>query len=386
MDIYFDNSATTAVSKEAADKAYEIMLSGFGNPSSLHHMGVVAEEELKTARKNVALLLSRDEKGIIFTASGTEANNLAILGSVKTAKKKGNKIITAVIEHPSVLEPCRYLERNGFEVSYIKVDRDGIIDLEQFEEALDENTVLVSVMSANNEVGTIQPLKQIASFKDKYDFILHTDMVQGMAKIKGEEIPREVDLISVSGHKIHAPKGVGGLWIRDKLNLSPIVFGGGQEKGLRSGTENLPAIAGFSVASDQAFRNFDERIEKIKTLRNSLKEGLENEVNDIRINTPLDISIPSILNVTFMDVRAEVLLHTLEQDGIYVSTGSACSSNKKGESHVLKAMGLKNADIEGAIRFSLSGYNTYKEVETVVEKVKNAVISFRRLGSLRQMR
>ena len=225
MDIYFDNSATTAVSKEAADKAYEIMLSGFGNPSSLHHMGVVAEEELKTARKNVALLLARDEKGIIFTASGTEANNLAILGSVKTAKKKGNKIITAMIEHPSVLEPCRYLERNGFEVSYIKVDRDGIIDLEQFEEALDENTVLVSVMSANNEVGTIQPLKQIASFKDKYDFILHTDMVQGMAKIKGEEIPREVDLISVSGHKIHAPKGVGGLWIRDKLNLSPIVFG-----------------------------------------------------------------------------------------------------------------------------------------------------------------
>ena len=205
MDIYFDNSATTAVSKEAADKAYEIMLSGFGNPSSLHHMGVVAEEELKTARKNVALLLARDEKGIIFTASGTEANNLAILGSVKTAKKKGNKIITAMIEHPSVLEPCRYLERNGFEVSYIKVDRDGIIDLEQFEEALDENTVLVSVMSANNEVGTIQPLKQIASFKDKYDFILHTDMVQGMAKIKGEEIPREVDLISVSGHKIHTP-------------------------------------------------------------------------------------------------------------------------------------------------------------------------------------
>lgn len=386
MDIYFDNSATTAVSKEAANKAYEIMLSGFGNPSSLHHMGVMAEEELKTARKNVALLLARDEKGIIFTASGTEANNLAIFGSVKTAKKKGNKIITAVIEHPSVLEPCRYLERNGFEVSYIKVDRDGIIDLEQFEEALDENTVLVSVMSANNEVGTIQPLKQIASFKDKYDFILHTDMVQGMAKIKGEEIPREVDLISVSGHKIHAPKGVGGLWIRDKLNLSPIVFGGGQEKGLRSGTENLPAIAGFSVASDQAFRNFDERIEKIKTLRNRLKEGLENEVNDIRINTPLDISIPSILNVTFRDVRAEVLLHTLEQDGIYVSTGSACSSNKKGESHVLKAMGLKNGDIEGAIRFSLSGYNTYKEVETVVEKVKNAVISFRRLGSFRQMR
>lgn len=383
MKIYLDNSATTQVSEAAAKKAYEIMTVDYGNPSSLHHMGVVAESELKLARKRVAELLGRDEKGLIFTSSGTEANNLALKGLAEARKKRGNKIITSKIEHPSVLEQCKQLEAEGFQIVYLDVDEKGLISKEKLKEHLDDNTILVSIMFANNEIGTRQPIKEISELKKDKDFILHTDFVQGLGKAESCNIPKEVDVITVSGHKIHAPKGIGALWIKDNITVRPILFGGGQEKNIRSGTENLPAIGAFGVASAQALENIFEDIKKIYAMRKLLFEGLTCEIKDIKINTPMEISVPSVLNVSFLGVRAEVLLHTLEQKGIYISTGSACSSHKKGQSHVLKAIKAKEKEIEGAVRFSFSRYNTFEEINIAVDAVKSAVDSFRSLGSFR---
>ncbi len=383
MEIYLDNSATTKVLDEAAKKAYEIMVSDFGNPSSLHHMGMVAEKEIKYARKAVADLMGREDKGLYFTSSGTEANNLAIMGAARSMIKRGNKIITSNIEHPSVLEPCRRLEKEGFEVVYLKTDGDGIIRSEQLEKAIDEKTVLVSIMTANNETGSLQPLSDIAKFKDRYNFIFHTDMVQAYGKVSPEYVPDGVDIITVSGHKVHAPKGVGAIWIKEKVNIKPLMLGGGQEKGMRSGTENVPAIAAFGIAADVAKRDIDENINNMCKVRDYLWNGIKAEIPNVKLNTPLMNSVSSVLNVSFAGIRAEVLLHTLEQDGIYVSTGSACSSNKKNRSHVLRALNLKPSEIESAIRFSFSRYNTVEDMDTVILKLEQAVSKFRKLGSFR---
>jgi cysteine desulfurase len=284
------------------------------------------------------------------------------------------------------LESCRKLEESGFRVEYTPVDGNGVIDLEALESKLDEQTILISVMHVNNEVGSIQPISEIIDLKNKIggkmgtEILFHTDAVQSYGKqpiqLNG------IDLMSVSGHKIHGPKGVGALFVRKGLNVQPYLFGGGQERGMRSGTENVPAAAGFGVAAEISRRNLTKRIESMKKVKTFLEEGIRSEISDIRFNST-DSGSPSILNVSFLGVRGEVLLHTLEQSEIYVSTGSACSSRKKGQSHVLKAMGLTDREIEGAIRFSFSEFNTAEEIEYVLDRLKEAVNKFRKLGSFR---
>lgn len=393
MKVYLDNSATTRQYDQVTDAMIEMMRDGWGNPSSLHLMGVESEKSMRGARKIFASSIGASEDEVYFTSGGTESDNTVLNGVAQAKKRSGKKIITTAVEHPAILEPAKRLETLGYEVSYIGVDRNCRLNMEQLEAALSEDTILISIMGVNNETGTIMPIKEIAALKDKFnkehktDILLHSDAVQAFGKVpvhvKGDY--RGVDLLSVSGHKIHGPKGMGGLYVRKGINLTPFMLGGGQERHMRSGTENTPAMVGFGKAIELATKDFAGRVATMETARRTLLEGLKAEVKDILINSPEGEGecAPSVLNVTFMGTRGEVLLHTLEQDGIYVSTGSACSSNKKGQSHVLKAMGLKDKEIEGAIRFSFSEFNTVEEMEYVLEKVKAAVTRFRRLGSFR---
>lgn len=387
--IYIDNSATTKQYGEVTEIMLKYMEDSFGNPSSLYQLGIDSERALKTARKQIEKALGTEGLGkVYFTSGGTEADNMAIFGAVKSLRRAGKRIVTSKVEHPAVLECCKRLEKEGFEVIYIDVDRRCRLDMEQMERSIDENTVLVSIMHVNNEVGSIMPINDIKRImkEKKSPGLLHCDAVQSFGKIKA---PDSADLISVSGHKIHGPKGTGALYIRNGVKIPSFMEGGGQEKGLRSGTENVPAIAGFGKAAELSYENILRDMEYMGKIRNRLLEGLRGNLDDVVINSPEEIGqrasecCPSLLSVSFLGTRGEVLLHTLEQDGIYVSTGSACSSNKKGQSHVLKAMGLKDRDIEGTIRFSLGRFNTIEEADIVVEKVTEAVNRFRKLGSFR---
>lgn len=390
MLVYIDNSATTKPYDKAVDVMTKVLREDFGNPSSLHTLGIAAEKYIKQARKSFANSLGAKEDEVFFTSCGTEADVTALMGAASSRKHRGKKIITTKVEHPAILEPCRKLESMGYEVEYINVDNKCRLDLEQLKNAVTEDTILISVMGVNNEVGTVMPLKEIIQFKDKYnkehgtDILMHTDAVQAFGKIplnvNGEH--RGIDMVSVSGHKIHGPKGIGGLYIRKGLTVQPLLMGGGQEGHMRSGTENTAGIAGFGEAVNLTFDNFDQRVAKMAAAKARLLEAIQAEIKDIIINSP-DDAAPSVLNISFMGTRGEVLLHTLEAEGIFVSTGSACSSNKKGQSHVLSAMGLKHKEIEGAIRFSFSEFNTLEEMDYTAEKVKQAVTRFRKLGSFR---
>lgn len=379
MQVYLDNSATTKVCKEAADKAYEVMTEGYGNPSSLHSLGNNAAKELKNARNTILDRFGGGNKSqLIFTSSGTESDNMAIIGTFNRLKRRADEIITTEVEHPAVLEACKYLERQGAKVKYLSVDSECKINLDELRSEISEKTALISVMTVNNETGSIMPISKIAELKS--NAILHTDAVQAFGKLSMDKL--NADLISISSHKINGPKGTGALYAKSVELLSPILHGGGQEKGYRSGTENLPGIAAFGVATEKAYANLDERTKKIEELNGYFRKGIEEELEDIRFNSPVD-ACPSVLNVSILGTRAEVILHRLEQDGIMVSTGSACSSGKKGDSHVLKAMGLSHKDIEGAIRFSFGADNTIEEIDYVLSKLKDAVTGFRKLGSFR---
>lgn len=386
MFVYLDNSATTKPYKEVIVETVKYMETHYGNPSSLHRMGMTAEKALKEARKSAAASLGAKEEEIYFTSGGTEADNMAVFGAVQAKKRRGNKIITTQIEHPAILESCRKLEESGFQVEYLPVDQNGMINMEALESALDDKTILVTIMHVNNEVGSIQPISQISELKNRIgkkfgtEILLHIDAVQSLGKVPIEI--SGIDLLSVSGHKIHGPKGVGALYVRKGLNVLPYLFGGGQERGLRSGTENVPAIAGFGIAAGISRKNLTKRMESIKKLKMYLTEGIRTEIQDIRFNSTEEGS-SSILNVSFSGVRGEVLLHTLEQSEIFVSTGSACSSNKKGQSHVLKAMARTDKEIEGAIRFSFCEFNTMEEMDYVLVKLKDSVQKYRKLGSFR---
>lgn len=392
MFVYLDNSATTRPYDEATDIMAKIQREDFGNPSSLHTLGINAEKYVKSARKAFASSLGASEDEVYFTSCGTESDNTVLLGAAKSRAHRGKKVITTAVEHPAVLEPAKRLEAMGFEVEYIGVDKNCRLNMKQLEAALTEDTVLISVMAINNEAGTIMPIDKIAGLRDSFnkkhgtDILLHTDAVQAFGKIpmSTEGAFKGVDFISVSAHKIHGPKGVGGMYIRKGITIPSLLIGGGQERHMRSGTENTAGIGGFGTAIAMSQRDFDNRIKTMNEVRTALLEGLKSEVGDIIINSPQDeTGGPSVLNVSFLGTRGEVLLHTLEQDGIYVSTGSACSSNKKGQSHVLAAMGLSPKEIEGAVRFSFSEFNTVGEMEYVTDKVKNAVKRFRKLGSFR---
>ena len=390
MFVYLDNSATTKPYSEAVDVMTTVLREDFGNPSSLHTLGIAAEKYIKNARKSLATSLGASEDEVFFTSCGTEADNMAIMGAASTRKHQGKKIITTAVEHPAILEPCKKLEQMGYKVEYIGVDNKCRLNMDQLKAAIDEDTILISIMGVNNETGTIMPLKEIIELKDQFNkahgtgILMHTDAVQAFGKVpvnvKGDL--KGVDMISVSGHKIHGPKGIGGIYVKKGLALPAFIVGGGQEGHMRSGTENTAGIAGFGKAIDMAFDDFDGRIVAMSKVKNRLYEAITSDIKDIVVNSPED-SAASVLNISFLGTRGEVLLHTLEQDGIFVSTGSACSSNKKGQSHVLGAMGLKHKEIEGAIRFSFSEFNTEEEMDYVADRVKFAVTKFRKLGSFR---
>ena len=385
--IYLDNAATTKAYDAVADKVKEMMLANYGNPSSLHSLGFEAEKELKEARKRLASVFPGGGE-VIFTSGGTESDNMAIVGAYGAKYRESNHIVTTTIEHPAVLETVKKLEKHGAKVTYIGVDENSWLDMDALKEAVSEGAAVVSVMAVNNETGAMMPLCYVldaieeAAKNGKGKAIFHSDAVQALGKEDVKTIP--ADLISVSGHKIHGPKGIGALYIKNGIRIDEFITGGGQEMGLRSGTENLPGICGFGEAVEMMSRD-KELCNRIKGIHDALKQGIIDEIPDIRINSPEE-GTPSILNVSFLGTRGEVILHTLEQDGIMVSTGSACSSGKnahKSGSHVLKAMGLSSEAIEGAIRFSIGALNTTEEVPVVIDSLKAAVNRFRKLGAFR---
>ena len=377
MQAYLDNSATTRQFDEVTELMVKMMKEDYGNPSSLHHMGLVAEKALKEARRRVADAAGVSPENVYFTSGGTESDNTAIIGAAHARRRRGKRIITTKIEHPAVLESFKRLEEEGFEAIYVDVKEDGIVDMDMMRESITDDTILIACMHVNNETGAIQPVEEIASIKRNAH--MHVDAVQSFGKIA---LPlKNVDSIAISGHKIHGPKGTGALIVADKVNIKPFIVGGGQERNFRSGTENIPGICGLGLAAEMVTKDLDARYEKMKALRSRLMDGLK-DLDDILINTRED-SCPAVLNISFLGTRGEVLLHTLETSGIYVSTGSACSSHHGGGSHVLKAMGLTDRQIDGAIRFSLSAENTPEEMDYAAEKTIEAVSSFRRLGSLR---
>ncbi|AOT68670.1 cysteine desulfurase family protein [Geosporobacter ferrireducens] len=382
MEAYFDNSATTKPSKEVVETMLKALTIHYGNPSSLHRKGVEVEKLIKASRRQVAKALGVKDEEIIFTSGGTESNNAAILGTIAAQHRRGNKIITSSIEHPSVLNVFKYLETKGYSVVYLDVDRKGKIDLHQLEQEVDENTILLSIMHVNNEVGTIQPIEKIRQIlnNSKNKIILHVDAVQSFGKLKMNPSKLGIDLLSISGHKIHGPKGIGALYIRKDLKFTPIIYGGGQEIGIRPGTENVPGILGLGIASAAIEKEIDDGIQKMVQVKERLKAGILSEIKDAIFNgCQGDESAPHILSISFPGIRGEVLLHMLEQDEIYVSTGSACSSKKSSQSHVLKAMGLSEEEIEGAIRFSFSYQNTIEEVDYVLNQLKKHIYDLKKI-------
>lgn len=371
--IYLDNASTTKPSKRALDAAMQAA-EAFGNPSSLHRMGMGAEKLVKNAKQMVAAQLGTAPKSVYFTSGGTEANNTAIFGYVHAHKKEGTHIITTKIEHPSVMEPFRVLEAQGFDVTYLDVNSDGVVEIDALEDALRGDTVLVSVMHVNNETGMIQPIDRIKPVMKRQapKAALHVDAVQSFCKIPCKMRQWGVDMLSVSGHKIHALKGIGALVLSEGVRISPILHGGGQQNGIRPGTENVVGIASLGAMANEI-----TDMAYLSRLRMRLKQGLE-AIEDIKINGSDEYAAGNILNVSFCGIKAEILLHALEANGIYVSTGSACSSNKPSPSHVLTAMGCTPREIDGAIRFSLDEAVTEEQIETVIETVRQEVATIRR--------
>ena len=377
-EVYLDNSATTRVSEEAAKAVYEVMTSYYGNPSSLHKKGIEAERLLTDARETIAKGLGVTPGEIYFTSGGTESNNIAIKGTAYALRRFGKHIITTKVEHPSVLETCKQLEREGYTVTYLEVGSDGTVNLEALERALTPDTILVSIMYVNNEVGAIEPIEQTSKLiKNNKNTIFHVDAVQAFGKIKLVPKVQGIDLLSASSHKIYGPKGVGCLFVRQKVKITPIINGGGQENGLRSGTENLPGIVGFGVAARQALENLDSWHEKMAALKRELKEGILTQIPDTVVNGPEE-GAPHILNISFLGCRGEIILHALEAKGIYVSTGSACSSRKTQQSHVLRAMHKNDQEIEGAVRFSLSPFLEMDDIHYTIEVLKNEIKEIRK--------
>lgn len=368
-EIYLDNSATTRTAPEVLETIKKMMDTFYGNPSSLHKKGMEAEHILEKARDKVAAILGAKSDEIIFTSGGTESNNLAIKGIADAYHHRGRHIISSKIEHPSVLEPLKYLEKKDFSITYLGVNQDGEIDLEDLKKSLKEETILVSIMHVNNEIGTVQPYKKIgAIIKENSRAFYHCDMVQSFLRLPIQLDTGGPDLITLSGHKVHALKGVGVLYKKKKIHIEPILHGGGQENNIRSGTENTLSIAGLSAILHRDMEN-----KRVQMMRDYLFHKIAEGVSNIKMNTPLHQSAPHILNISFPRLKGEVLIHALEEDNIYVSTGSACHSRQSEFNHVLKAIGLNKEEIEGSIRISLSYQNTIDEIDFVVKKMIEVV-------------
>ena len=384
MEIYLDNASTTKPIKEVIDAHIRAMEQLYGNPSSLHRKGVEVEKEIKKARKIVATSLGCTDSEIYFTSGGTESNNLSIQGISKAYFKKGDHLITTNIEHPSVLNVFKKLEKEGFSVTYLLADKSGSVSPIQVLEAITDKTVFISIMHVNNETGRILPIKEIGRSIKKVDpsIVFHVDAIQSYGKLVFNVDDLLVDSLSISGHKINATKGIGVLYVRKGVKITPLYAGGGQEKGLRSGTENSAAIVGLGEAIKACFSDQQISSDSAKRLKKHLLEGVKNTINTTIVNGSIDDGYsPYIINISFLGVKSEVLLHSLEQDGIYVSTGSACSSSRTRQSHVLSAMGLKELQIDSAIRFSFSRENTIEEISYVLERLRKHVFDIRKIIS-----
>ncbi len=379
VNVYLDNSSTTRAYKECAELVADVMYNSYGNPSSLHRKGIEAEKIVKKAREQIADTLKATPGDIYFTSGGTESDNLAILGACRTGR--GKHIISTNIEHPAVLNTLQHLEKRGYLVDLVPVSRKGAIDTEKLARMIRKDTVLVSCMYVNNEIGTVQPVEKIGRIiKTENPYTAyHIDAVQAYGKISFTAGQTGADFISLSSHKIHGPKGVGALYVKNKAKLSPILYGGGQQDNIRPGTENVPGIAGFGLAAKMSYDGISEKAERMNYLKNRLRDGIVSRLDDVVVNTPLDAAAPHILNISFGYVKSEVLLHSLEADGIYVSSGSACSSHKKGPSYVLTAIGTDKKMIDGSIRFSLSEFTTVEEIDYTIEKVVENVKKIRKL-------
>ncbi len=379
MQVYLDNSATTRPYDAVRQAVFETMGDCYANPASLHSAGKAAEDLVEAARRSVARLMGADAKEVVFTSGGTESDNLAILGYCAANARNGKRVITQKTEHPAVLQCFLALEKQGFDVQYLDVSRDGIVDLEQFASLLNKDTILTSCMQVNNETGAVMPISDMARILRQTcpSCALHVDGVQGFGKCLEPVKTLGADLYSVSAHKLHGPHGVGALYVKKGIRLSPHMYGGGQEGGLRSGTGNTAGICGFQTACELQFAALKENFGHAAMLKNALLDGLR-DLPDVLNNSSAD-ALPYIVNLSFLGVKSEVLLHVLESYGIYVSSGSACSSHKRTGSHVLNAMGLSKNEVDSALRFSFSHFNTLEEVLYVTDVLRREVPALRKI-------
>ena len=385
MEVYLDNSATTRTFPEVAELMTKIMCEDYGKPSSLHMKGVEAEKYLRYAKETLARILKVEERELLFTSGGTESDNMALIGCALANCRRGNHLITTQIEHPAILQTMRYLESQGYRVTYLPVDPCGRIRLEDLRKAMTPETILVSIMHTNNEIGALQPIEEAGALIKQMnpDTLFHVDAVQGFGKSRIYPKKMHIDLLSVSGHKIHGPKGVGLLYVGDKVKIQPIVFGGGQQQNLRSGTENVPGIAGLAKAAEMLYSRFDEDHARLCACKRRFIEGVR-ELDQVTVNGLLpdapygEGTAAHIVSVSFAGVRSEVLLHALEDKGIYVSAGSACSAHKPQPSATLKAIGVDKSLLDSTMRFSFSVFTTEEEIDVCLRALYNIVPMLRR--------
>lgn len=381
MEVYLDNSATTRCYPEVGELVYKVMCRDYGNPSSMHRKGVEAEHYVKESKETLARILKVNGKEIVFTSGGTESDNLALIGTARAARRMGNHLITSAIEHPAILNTMRHLEEEeGFRVTYLPVDANGQIKLDALRDALCKDTILVSIMYVNNEVGAVQPIEKAVQIVKNYNprIVFHSDAVQGFGKYRIYPKRLGVDLLSASGHKIHGPKGVGFLYINERVKIRPIVYGGEQQKNIRSGTENVPGIAGLGLASSMIYQDLEMKVALMRELKEQFLTGVT-QIEHTRIHGLVDEnSAPHIISVGFAGIRSEVLLHALEERGIYVSSGSACASNHPAVSGVLKGIGAAREYLDATLRFSMSEFTTKEEIDYTLETLYNCVPILRR--------
>lgn len=380
MEAYFDNSATTRVLDSVMDIVTRTMTVDYANPAAKHIKGMEAENYIRDARSIIAKTLKVADKEILFTSGGSESNNMALIGTAMANKRAGMHIISTNVEHASIYNTLGFLQEQGFEITYLPVDHNGHIDLDQLREAVRPDTILVSVMYVNNEVGSVEPVAEISRvIKAKNpSTIFHVDAIQAYGKYEIRPKKEGIDLLSVSGHKIHGPKGVGFLYIDEKVKIRPLIYGGGQQKGMRSGTENVPGVAGLGVATAEMYRNHQEKLDHLYELKEHMMKRVA-EIDGVVINSqPGRESAPQIVSVSFEGVRSEVLLHALEDRGIYVSSGSACSSNHPGVSGTLKGIGVKQELLDSTLRFSFGMFNKKEEIDYAIEVLKELLPVLRR--------
>ena len=380
--VYLDYSATTPVKEEVLKEMIPYFTEKFGNPSSLYDIGLESKEAVTHAREQVAALINAKPQEIYFTAGGTEADNWAVFGTVEKLKSKGNHIITTKIEHHAMLHSCAFLEKEGCQITYLDIDQEGRIDLKQLEDAITDKTVLISIMLVNNEIGTIQPVKEAAAIAKKHGILFHTDAVQGLGNVPIDVKDMGVDMMSVSSHKIYGPKGSGALYIRKGVNIANYMHGGGQESRKRAGTENLAGIIGFGKAAELARINFESHVKHCTKLRDYLKDRILSEIPDTFVNGTMEGRHPGNLNITFKYIEGESILLLLNQYGISVSTGSACSSASLEPSHVLTALGVPVEMIHGTVRFTVGDFTTKEDIDYVVDHLKTIVEKLREISSV----